>query len=169
MTQDHEARTNNLSEAISNNELKNSVLEAAEKIKKLSEDLRGRIQTVHDDAQGKALDLLQQVENLSEKLHVKTDVEDNAFQLLMSMEALSERLQGYAENFEAKLGEGQVQFHLGLMEAMGKWEGIKHQANEILGSSRSEVNKAWHNVSEQSVVAVKNMNQSIGEIIHRFV
>lgn len=185
---------------VSQTELKNSVLEAAEKIKKLSEDLRHRIQTVHDGAQGKALDLLQTVENLSEKLHLKTDVEDNAFQLLTSVENLSERLQGYAENFEQRLTESQLQFHLGLMEAMGKWDQIKNQAASVLGAvhldtvshslfdevklranlgkmeasdfinkSRDEVNKAWQNVSHQSVLAVRNMNQSIGDIIHRFV
>lgn len=181
-------------------ELKNSVEEAAEKIKKLSEDLRQRIHSVQVGAEDKALGLLQSVENISEKLHIKTDAEEKAFELLASVENLSERLQGYAENFETKLSESQLQFHLGLMEAMGKWEQIKTQAQTVLGSvhldtvshslfdevklranlgkmeasdfiskSRDEVNKAWQNVSQQSILAVKGMNQSIGDIIHRFV
>ncbi len=188
-------------EGVSNTELKNSVEEAAEKIKKLSEDLRHRIQSLQTGASDKALGLLQSVENISEKLHIKTDAEEKAFELLTSVEGLSERLQGYAENFETKLSESQLQFHLGLMEAMGKWEQIKEQTNTVLGAvhldtvspqtffdevklranlgkmeasdfiskSREEVNKAWQNVSQQSVLAVKNMNQSIGDIIHRFV
>lgn len=182
-----------------NVELKNSVEEAAEKIKKLSEDLRHRIQTVQVGAQDKALGLLQSVENISEKLKIKTDAEDKAFELLSSVEHLSERLQGYAEDFETKLSESQLQFHLGLMEAMGLWEQIKTQSNSVLGAldldgvshtlyddlklranlgnmdasgfmskSREEVNKVWQNVSQQSVVAIRNMNQSIGDIIHRF-
>lgn len=187
-------------DAASNSELKNSVEEAAEKIKKLSEELRHKIQSVQFGAQDKALGLLQSVENISEKLHIKTDAEEKAFELLTSVEGLSERLQGYAENFETKLSESQLQFHLGLMEAMEKWEQVKTQAQSVVGTvnldgvshtlfdevklraslgkmeatdfinkSRDEVNKAWQNVSQQSVLAVKNMNQSIGEIIHRFV
>lgn len=187
-------------EGFDNEELKSSVVEAAEKIKKLSEDLRHRIHAAETGATDKALELLQTVENISEKLHIKTEAEEKTFELLSSVEALSERLQGYAENFETKVTESQLQFHLGLMEAMGKWEQIKTQAQAVLGSvhldtvshtlfdevklranlgkmeasdfiskSRDEVNKAWQNVSHQSMLAVKSMNQSIGDIIHRFV
>lgn len=181
-------------------ELKQSIFEAAEKIKKLSEDLRGKIHSVQMGAEDKALGLLQTVENISEKLHIKTDAEEKAFELLTSVENLSERLQGYAENFESKVSEGQLQFHLGLMEVMGKWEEIKGEASATLGTmhldtvpqtifdevklraslgkmevsdlidkGRDEVNKAWQNITSQSTLAVKNMNQSIGDIIHRFV
>lgn len=184
----------------SNIELKLSVQEAAEKIKKFSEDLRTKIHSAQTAAEDKALGLLQSVENLSEKLHIKTEAEAKAFELLESVDGLSTKLQSYAEGFETKLSESQVQFHLGLMEAMGKWEEIKHQATSVLGSvhldtvshnifdevklraslgkmetrefiekSREEWSKAWQQVSQQSVLAVKNMNQSMGDIIHRFV
>ena len=181
-------------------ELKSSVQEAAEKIKKFSEDLRHKIQTAQTGVQDKALGLLQTVETMAEKYDLKTDAETKAFDLLESVENLSEKLQSYAENFEKKLSDSQLQFHLGLMEAMGKWEQIKHQANSVVGAvhldtvslnifdelklqaslgkmetleiiekGREELNKAWQQVSHQSTMAVKNMNQSIGEIIHRFV
>jgi len=119
---------------------------------------------------------------------------------LESVDTLSEKLQGYAENFENKLTESQLQFHLGLMEAMGKWEEVKHQASSVLGAvhidtvshnifdevklkahlgkmeaeefinkSREDLSKAWQQVSHQSTMAVRNMNQSIGDIIHRFI
>ncbi|MBC7532021.1 MAG: hypothetical protein H7318_10615 [Oligoflexus sp.] len=184
----------------SNIELKLSVQEAAEKIKKFSEDLRTKIHSAQTAAEDKALGLLQSVENISEKLHIKTEAETKAFELLESVDGLSTKLQGYAEGFETKLSESQVQFHLGLMEAMGKWEEIKHQATSVLGAvdldtvshnifdevklranlgkmetlefidkSREEWSKAWQQISQQSVLAVKNMNQSIGDIIHRFV
>lgn len=184
----------------SNNELKISVQEAAEKIKKFSEDLRSKIHSVQTSAEDKALGLLQSVENISEKLHIKTDAEAKAFELLESVDTLSNKLQGYAEGFETKLSESQVQFHLGLMEAMGKWEEIKHQTQNVLGAvhldtvphnifdevklkaslgkmetlefidnRREEWSKAWQQVPQQSILAVKNMNQSIGDIIHRFV
>jgi hypothetical protein len=188
-------------EGVSNVELKNSIEEAAEKVKKLSEDLRHRISSLQTEASDKALGLLQSVETISEKLHIKTDAEEKAFELLTSLEGLSERLQGYAENFESKLTESQLQFHLGLMEATAKWEQLKEQASGVLGSlhldglspqtlldevkvranlgrmeaselihkSREEVSRAWQNVSQQSMMAVKGMNQSLGEIIHRFV
>ncbi|MBC7662018.1 MAG: hypothetical protein H7249_20175 [Chitinophagaceae bacterium] len=181
-------------------ELKMSVQEAAEKIKKFSEDLRHKIQTAQTGAQDKALDLLQSVETLSEKYNIKTDVEAKAFELLESVEHLSEKLQAYAEHFEEKLSDSQLQFHLGLMEAMGKWDEIKQHASAAVGSvhldtvsstlfdevklraslgkmdtkefiekGREELSKAWQQVSHQSTLAVRNMNQSIGEIIHRFV
>lgn len=184
----------------SHSELAWSVEEAAEKIKKLSEELRLKLQAVQTSAEDKALGLLQSVETISEKLHIKTAAEARAFELLQSVENLSERLQGYAEEFEAKLSESQLQFHLGLMEAMGKWEEIKQQAATVLDAvhldtvsqslfdevkirthlgkletrafvdkSREEWSKAWQQVSQQSLLAVKNMNQSIGDFIHRFV
>jgi hypothetical protein len=124
----------NLDSSSANSELKTSVLEAAEKIKKLSEDLRLKIQDVQVSAEDKALGLLQSVETISEKLHIKTDAEKKAFELLESVDGLSTKLQGYAEGFETKLSESQVQFHLGLMEAMGKWDEIKNQASSVLGS-----------------------------------
>ena len=190
----------NMTPEATNSELQQSVQEAAEKIKKFSEDLRQKIHAAQIGAEDKALDLLQSVETITEKLHIKTDAESKAFELLESVDTLSEKLQGYAENFENKLTESQLQFHLGLMEAMGKWEEVKHQASSVLGAvhidtvshnifdevklkahlgkmeaeefinkSREDLSKAWQQVSHQSTMAVRNMNQSIGDIIHRFI
>ena len=185
----------------SDRDLKNSVEEAAEKIKEFSEELRSKLQALQVGAEDKALGLLQTVENVSEKLNIKTDAEAKAFELMESVDHLNEKLQSYVIDFESKLSESQLQFHLGLMEAMGKWEQVKTQANSMLGSvhldptpaskifdevklratlgkmetleliekGRDEWNKAWQQVSHQSTVAVKQMNDSIGEIIHRFI
>jgi ABC-type transporter Mla subunit MlaD len=95
--------------------------------------------------------------------------------------------------------QGQVQWHLGIMEAKDRWEKTREGASkalqilkedqqkaeelfqelrlqaklakaetrDFLAENKQELNKNLKDISAQSVKALKRMNESIGDILHR--
>ncbi len=114
-------------------ERKHGLFEVSDKLRLLIKDFRSSIHDVQVQAENKALDLLQNFENLTDKLHIKTDAEEKAFRVLTGLEEMSERLQAYTAGFEDKVTEGQLQLHLALSEVLDRWQLFKQEYEEVFG------------------------------------
>jgi hypothetical protein len=57
--------------------------------------------------------------------------------------------------------------HQILDEVILKTSLAKMETRQMLGRSRDELNKTWQHVSQQSVVALRKINEGIGDLFHR--
>lgn len=157
-----------------------------------------------EDMKGSLRDAVSKLKTLRDRLQVKlhlAGMEAKTFgdELAHSVDDLSNRLEGYAKGLDRTVDQGQVQWHLGIMEAKDRWEKTREGASkalqilkedqqkaeelfqelrlqaklakaetrDFLAENKQELNKNLKDISTQSVKALKRMNESIGDILHR--
>ncbi len=146
----------------------------------------------------------EKLKSFSEQLRLKwqlarMEVLDKRDNITDTIDGFSHTLGDAARDFDKKISQTAVQFHLGLMESREQWGRLKHRAadmfdalkpeevlgqkifdelslkaslakmetRQFLGRSRDELNKTWQQVSQQSMVALRKMNEGIGDLFHR--
>lgn len=145
------------------------------RISSFSEELRLKLQLVRMEVLDKRDNITDKIDGLSHTLiDVARDLDRKIsgtglqFHLgLMETGQKWGRLKHRAADMFDALKKEDVLGHKIFDEVILKTSLAKMETRDILGRSRDELNKTWQHVSHQSTVALRKMNEGIGDLFHR--
>jgi hypothetical protein len=156
-------------------DLKESVQHTSDTLKSMSEQLRLKLRLARMEVLDKRDNITDTIDGVSHSLieavrDLDKKISDSNVQFhlgLMESQEKWKRLKHRAADMFDALKKEEVLGHQIFDEVILKTSLAKMETREFLGRSRDELNKTWQQVSQQSMVALRKMNEGIGDLFHR--